>query len=460
MITSNAAQVAALEIENPVVVAINAGGEALTQDGIDFLSDQFFTEGFTFGDIEGGNGLQPAFSNTVYQTERYGNFSYAIPVASTSQAYTVELRFGELWWSNPGERVFDVSLEGQTILDDLDILAQTGSFNTPYTYVSGPITAGANGTLDLQFLNGIDNAQISGIIVRQVMTVDVQEPGLLGDLDGDGRADLVLQNQDALGAWFMNAEDVLSGSNLPALGQGWAAVGIGDTSGDGRSDLLLQNGQTLATWLMNGDKVEGGGDIATLGEGWSVVGMADVDADGRADVLLQNDRAVAVWQLDGSKLVGGGDIATLVEGWQIAGTGDLNGDGRADLLLQNGQTLAAWQLDGSQITSGGVIETLGAGWDVAGMGDFDGNGRSDILLQNGQQLAIWQVNGTQFEGGGDVAVMADGWSVSGLADLNGDSKTDILLQNGQTLGTWTMNGTQIVSGATVNEQLASGWDLA
>ncbi|MER2248838.1 malectin domain-containing carbohydrate-binding protein, partial [Methylorubrum podarium] len=54
-----------------------------------------------------------------------------------------------------------------TILNDLDILAQTGSFNTPYTYVSGPITAGANGTLDLQFANGIDNAKLSGIIVRQ-----------------------------------------------------------------------------------------------------------------------------------------------------------------------------------------------------------------------------------------------------------------------------------------------------
>jgi Ca2+-binding RTX toxin-like protein len=301
---------------------------------------------------------------------------------------------------------------------------------------------------------------------------EVRTLGLLGDFNGDGRADLTLQGlpqrskigwwweAEPMGTWFMSGENVLSGSALPSLGQGWTAVGVDDTSGDGRSDLLLQNGRSLAMWLMNGDKVEGGGDIATLSGGWMVAGMGDVDGNGRSDVLLQNDRAVAVWQLDGSKLVGGGNIATLGEGWQIAGKGDLNGDGRADLLLQNGQTLAAWHLNGSQLISGGVIETLGAGWSVAGMGDFDGNGRSDILLQNGQQLAIWQVNGTHVDGGGLVAPIAQGWSVSGLGDLNGDHKTDILLQNGQALGTWTMNGTQIVSGATVNEQLAPGWDLA
>ncbi|CAO4194781.1 hypothetical protein LFADAHJC_LOCUS3144 [Methylorubrum extorquens] len=170
-----------------IVAAINAGGAALIQDGISFSADQYFTGGATFIDSTGGNGLQSVFTNTVYQTERYGNFSYAIPVASTSQAYTVELRFGELWWSNPGQRVFDVSLEGQIVVNDLDILAQTGSFNTPYTYVSGPITAGANGTLDLQFANGIDNAKLSGIVVRKANT-QTGGPGsdyLIGDAGVD-----------------------------------------------------------------------------------------------------------------------------------------------------------------------------------------------------------------------------------------------------------------------------------
>ncbi|MBB2962091.1 malectin domain-containing carbohydrate-binding protein [Methylobacterium sp. R2-1] len=192
---------------NPVVAAINAGGGALTQDGIGFSADQYFTGGATFIDGSGGNGLQPAFANTVYQTERYGNFSYAIPVASTSQAYTVELRFGELWWSNPGQRVFDVSLEGQTILNDLDILAQTGNFNTPYTYVSGPITAGANGTLDLQFLNGIDNAKLSGIVVRQASGgggTDMTKPTVgpftvQAPVAGDASASVTVVYNDASG---------------------------------------------------------------------------------------------------------------------------------------------------------------------------------------------------------------------------------------------------------------------
>ena len=151
-----------------------AGGAALIQDGISFSADQYFTGGATFIDSTGGNGLQSVFTNTVYQTERYGNFSYAIPVASTSQAYTVELRFGELWWSNPGQRVFDVSLEGQIVLNDLDILAQTGSFNTPYSYVSGPITAStaarsSNGTWSKPGRNGPKPPRASGSVEKDTI---------------------------------------------------------------------------------------------------------------------------------------------------------------------------------------------------------------------------------------------------------------------------------------------------
>lgn len=80
--------------------------------------------------------------------------------------------------------------------------------------------------------------------------------GLLGDFNGDGRADFALQNQEKLGIWTIDAPDAVLESALFDLGQDRTVVGVGDISGDGRSDLLLQNSQTLATWLMNGRRLK------------------------------------------------------------------------------------------------------------------------------------------------------------------------------------------------------------
>ncbi|MBI2478933.1 MAG: hypothetical protein HYV60_09960, partial [Planctomycetia bacterium] len=41
-------------------------------------------------------------------------------------SYTVRLTFAELENATPGERVFDVSIQGQTVLEGFDIAAQTG----------------------------------------------------------------------------------------------------------------------------------------------------------------------------------------------------------------------------------------------------------------------------------------------------------------------------------------------
>ena len=158
----------------PVVAAINAGtGGALTQtvDGepIQFSADQHFSGGSTFTDNNGGNGQQPVYDGTVYETERYGNFSYAIPNLDPSKEYVVTLLFAEIYTDDPGTRIMDVAIEG-TIpaeLDDLDIVAATGDADTPFTYTSEPVAVGANGTLDIVFTTIADNAKISGIVVRE-----------------------------------------------------------------------------------------------------------------------------------------------------------------------------------------------------------------------------------------------------------------------------------------------------
>ena len=159
------------EPTDQVITAVNAGGPALTQDGIDFVADTSFLNGSSFTNNGGGNGAQPDFDDTVYETERYGTpLNYEIPVASSGN-YTVELYFAEIFWNNPGERVFDVAVEGEVVLDNLDLLAKTeGDINQPFQFnvpnSISPKNFGSADAIDIDFSASTDNAKISGIVVR------------------------------------------------------------------------------------------------------------------------------------------------------------------------------------------------------------------------------------------------------------------------------------------------------
>ena len=99
------------------VHAINAGGTAYTTTGgVAYSADQFFSGGKTFK-------TTAAIANTVddalYQSERFGAFSYAMPVADGT--YKVTLKFAENFFTAAGKRVFDVTAEGKLVIDNLDI---------------------------------------------------------------------------------------------------------------------------------------------------------------------------------------------------------------------------------------------------------------------------------------------------------------------------------------------------
>ncbi|MHA7901410.1 MAG: malectin domain-containing carbohydrate-binding protein, partial [Henriciella sp.] len=165
-----------------VVAAINAGGPALTDaiTGIDYSADAFFsTPSSTFTDGNAGNGQQPALDGTAYETERFaGDLSYAIPVAPG--VYNVELHFAELFQSGTGgpngdgsgQRIFDVIVEGELVLDDYDILAETGG-DINQTLIEtilaiDPTTDDDDANINIQFVldPGLDNAKVNGIVIR------------------------------------------------------------------------------------------------------------------------------------------------------------------------------------------------------------------------------------------------------------------------------------------------------
>ena len=90
-------------------------------------------------------------------------------------------------------------------------------------------------------------------------------------------------------------------------GSSWHILGTGDFNGDGRNDILWQNDNSqLTDWMgqPNGSFVDSGLTI-NPGGGWHVAGTGDFNGDGRTDVLWRNDSGrVTDWlaQSDGSFL--------------------------------------------------------------------------------------------------------------------------------------------------------------
>ena len=78
---------------------------------------------------------------------------------------------------------------------------------------------------------------------------------------------------------------------------------MADFDGDGKADVLLQNDNgAAALWLMDGTAIKAGGQFNIAGTqniapSWHIVGARDMNADGHADILWENDNgAAAVWE--------------------------------------------------------------------------------------------------------------------------------------------------------------------
>jgi hypothetical protein len=107
----------------------------------------------------------------LYQWERVGHFSYAIPVMEGG-LYTVVLHFSETWFTTPnsiggvGSRVFDVYCNGTTLLKDFDILKEAGGIaNRAVIRVFRHVPASPLGKIDLTFVPVANYALINAIEV-------------------------------------------------------------------------------------------------------------------------------------------------------------------------------------------------------------------------------------------------------------------------------------------------------
>jgi hypothetical protein len=106
----------------------------------------------------------------LYQCERFGNFSYAIPVAQGS--YKLTLKFAEAYWGETnsggggaGQRIFNVSCNGEPLLKNFDIYREAGGENRAVDRIFRGVQASAQGKLLLTFVPVQNYASVSAIEV-------------------------------------------------------------------------------------------------------------------------------------------------------------------------------------------------------------------------------------------------------------------------------------------------------
>ncbi|HEV8246347.1 MAG TPA: PA14 domain-containing protein [Polyangiaceae bacterium] len=139
---------------------INAGGGAFSPFG----ADGFYAGGSTYGtgsSISTAGVSNPAPAS-VYQTERYGNATYTFTGLTALASHTVRLHFAEIFQSSAGSRLFNVAINGTTVLSSFDIFAAAGGANKAIVK-EFTVAADSNGKIAIAFATVRDNAKISGI---------------------------------------------------------------------------------------------------------------------------------------------------------------------------------------------------------------------------------------------------------------------------------------------------------
>ena len=276
------------------------------------------------------------------------------------------------------------------------------------------------------------------------LTVSIGEPvpptpvvdGTAGDLNADGRADIVMSiteaghgAEGATGAWLIQENQLPVWGNLSQRDTGWVIFGMGRTAaGKSTNDVYIKNeGNLVGAWTTDdAGLVTGWETIGEFASDAQVLGIGDYNGNGQSDLLLRAaNGAVGCFFADGQ---GWNYFQSLGDEWKLTAIGDLNGDGRDDVVLKHDAGFAgSWLIQEDGTPMWADLDTLPEGFEIVGAGDFNGDGTDDVLLKSGGYYGAWLVrdgNAIGWMGLGDFGDAA----VEQISDFNGDGTDDLRIR--------------------------------
>lgn len=283
------------------------------------------------------------------------------------------------------------------------------------------------------------------------------------DLDGDGRKDIVVANDDGTLSIVRNVTPL--GAAAPAFdaqpalpfGQHPSSVALADVNLDGRPDLIVSNDQTYSlsvfvntTTTASGIATFASPQVFDTGSPYGVT-AADVNNDGLPDLVSSKADGVPGWvSVTINRTAPGSANVQFAEpsAWAVGtfpgpvAAADVNGDGRVDLVVasRSGDSMSVLRnttRSGASNARFAPPVTFATGDEPMPVviADLDGDGRCDIIAGNDAtgSLSIFHnvVNKTATLSFDQRQAHASGAFSRSLAagDFNNDGKPDLVAAN-------------------------------
>jgi len=301
---------------------------------------------------------------------------------------------------------------------------KNGSGNGTYSYGWNLVQADLNGDGKMDFVspqccyygpmvnvymsNGSGGYTITGYGDNSTLSSSYIYYAALGDLNGDGKLDIVLADDSQSIFVLLNNGDGTFAAPTQIFTNNYPyQMELADVTGDGKLDVVATSGNQFMILPGNGDGTFGTEvDIPTNSTYGSIDGfhVRDVNGDGHPDIVLTNDgdpSGLQVWLNDGA-----GNFTAQAEE-AVPGVdydftfGDFNGDGKLDIA-----TVSEYSYNGTNSNGDFVFSVL--------MGNGDGTFQAPVSYAETLQDVDLNNPYSYFITNGD---------------MNGDGKPDLVYSN-------------------------------